>query len=123
LKRRLPSRVDPLAELTVDFSPLAREEFLHEVRYYAARGQGLPFIAAIVEALERIRTSPHAGSMMAGNASMRRVLTKRFPFAIVYLIGRPGSSGAPLVIAVAHGSRRPEYWRRRARRPKALRKG
>ncbi len=49
----MPSRRDLSADLPVDFSALAREELLHEVRYYAERGQGLRFIAAVVEALER----------------------------------------------------------------------
>jgi len=111
----LPSRADLLADLPVDFSPLARDELLHEVRYYGARGQGLRFIAAIIEALGRIRSMPHAWPKVREGSSLRRVLTKRFPFALVYLPGG-NSDEAPLVIAVAHGSRRPGYWRRRARK-------
>ena len=53
----MPSRRDLSPDLPVDFSPLAREEFLHEVRYYAAHGQALRFIAAVVEALDRVQAS------------------------------------------------------------------
>jgi plasmid stabilization system protein ParE len=115
----LPSRGDLLADLPVDFSPLAREEFLHEVRYYAVRGQALRFIAAIGEALARVHAAPHTFPIVSDNPLLRRVLTKRFPFALVYVFDAR-SNEAPLVIAVAHGARRPGYWRggtrRRARR-------
>jgi plasmid stabilization system protein ParE len=111
----LPSRGAPVADFPVDFSPLAREELLHEVRYYAARGQALRFIAAIAEALARVHAAPQTFPMVAANPLLRRVLTKRFPFALVYVFD-PRRKEPPLVIAVAHGARRPGYWRRRTRR-------
>lgn len=110
----MPSPRDLSADLPVDFSALAREEFLHEVRYYAARGQALRFIAAVVEALDRVQDDPYSFPKVGKNRSLRRVLTKRFPFALVYVVN-PSKPAEPLVIAVAHGSRRPGYWRRRVR--------
>ncbi len=88
---------------------------MHEVRYYAARGHALRFIAAVVEALDRVRDDPCSFPKVGKNRSLRRVLTKRFPFALVYVVN-PTEPAEPLVIAVAHGSRRPGYWRRRVRR-------
>ena len=103
-----------LAELLrVEFSPLARWELLREVAYYAERGRAESFIAAISEALARVATAPHGFPAVAGVPGARRALTKRFPFAIVFLVGPRGTSEPPLVIAVAHGARRPGYWRRR----------
>jgi plasmid stabilization system protein ParE len=107
----LPSRRH-VAELSVEFSPLAREEFLHEVRYYAARGQAARFIAAVVEALDRVRAAPHTFPTVGRNPSVRRALTRRFPFAVIFMVS---SNEPPLVIALAHGARRPGYWRRRTR--------
>jgi hypothetical protein len=40
---------------------------------------------------------------------MRRVLTNRFPYAIIYL----EYGDETLVVAIAHTSRRPGYWKNR----------
>lgn len=46
----------------------------------------------------------------------RRYLLKRFPFLVVYR----QRDGAIQVIAVAHGCRRPGYWRDRQHKPRNL---
>jgi len=67
------------------------------------------FIEELRRATETIRHAP--GRWPLGKNNTRRFLLWRFPFALIY-------SEEEVVItiwAVAHGSRRPEYWARRLR--------
>jgi plasmid stabilization system protein ParE len=93
----------------VAFLPAAREEFLVAAQHYdaAAPGLGYDFIAAVERAVARIGTFPDHGSPHL--LGTRRVVLPRFPFSVVYLPERE----AVLVVAVAHHSRRPGYWRDR----------
>lgn len=46
------------------------------------------------------------------DAQRRRLILRKFPYSLIYeVIGRQA-----VVLAVAHGRRRPDYWIRRARR-------
>lgn len=87
----------------------ARREFLAEVAYYNGKepGLGSRFAAAVEEAAARAVAFPIAGSPASKNT--RRVFVKDFPFALVY---RPDENGI-VIFALAHHSRRPEYWQPR----------
>lgn len=87
----------------------ARREFLSEVAYYNGKepGLGIRFAAAVEEAATRAVAFPLTGS--PASKSTRRVFVKNFPFAVVY---RPDAEGI-VIFAVAHHSRRPEYWQSR----------
>lgn len=87
----------------------ARREFLSEVSYYNGKepGLGARFAAAVEEATTRAVAFPLTGSSASKNT--RRVFVKDFPFAVVY---RPDANGI-VIFAVAHHSRRPEYWKSR----------
>jgi plasmid stabilization system protein ParE len=89
----------------------ARRELLAQVVYYEQQepGLGARFTAAVEEATARALAFPLAGSPATANT--RRVFLKDFPFAVVY---RAEPSGIT-IFAVAHHSRRPGYWRARAR--------
>lgn len=93
----------------VRFVAAARHEFLTEVHYYEAQeiGLGVRFVQAVEEATVRALAFPFAGSR--ATQSTRRVLLANFPFSVVY---RPESDGL-VVFALAHHSRRPDYWRSR----------
>jgi toxin ParE1/3/4 len=93
----------------VPFLPAAREEFLAAAHHYdtAAPGLGHDFIAAVERAVARIAAFPEHGSPHL--MGTRRVVLRRFPFSVVYLL----EPEAVLVVAVAHHSRRPGYWRDR----------
>ena len=88
------------------FVPAARREFLAEIVYYNQEqpGLGARFTAAVEEAAARALAFPLAGAPAAGNT--RRVLLQGFPFSIVY---RDEGSGI-VIFALAHQSRRPDYW-------------
>lgn len=87
----------------------ARREFLAEVVYYNGKepGLGARFASAVEEAATRALAFPLTGSPASTNA--RRVFVKDFPFAVVY---RPEPDGI-VILALAHHSRRPEYWQSR----------
>ena len=90
----------------VPFLPSAEEEFLQAVDRYEAEvpGLGADLIAEVERAADLIRRFPEHGSLYL--AGTRRVILRRFPFSVVYQIER----NAPLIVAVAHHSRRPGYW-------------
>ncbi len=65
------------------------------------------FVTALNYAIARIGANPALGSPHLRGTRIRRL--RRFPFQLVYVIESTGV----LVLAVAHGRRRPGYWRRR----------
>lgn len=93
----------------IRFIAPARREFLSEVVYYNGKepGLGARFAVAVEEAATRAAAFPLAGS--PASKSTRCVFVKNFPFAVVY---RPDTEGI-VIFAVAHHSRRPEYWQTR----------
>lgn len=95
--------------LRIELHPEAEDELDEAVGRYEAerRGVGLRFAAAVSAALDRLAAAPDLGPRLA--PGVRRLLVPGFPYGIVY---------APeperlFVVAVAHGRRRPGYWRRR----------
>jgi len=89
----------------------AREEFLESATFYEreAEGLGAEFIDAFEHAVQLLASNPHLGSHFEG--SVRRKLLRRFPFQLIYEV----TPDEVLVVAVAHLSRRPGYWRDRLR--------
>jgi plasmid stabilization system protein ParE len=68
---------------------------------------GARFTAAVEEAAARALAFPRAGALAAANT--RRLFLQGFPFSIVY---REVEAGI-IIFAVAHQSRRPDYWESR----------
>lgn len=85
------------------------EEAEAAVRWYAERSEkaSSAFLAGLERAIEAIALVPER--YPASIPGTRRVLLRRFPFAVVYRVGEESIQ----VIAVAHGRRRPGYWRKR----------
>ena len=96
----------------VEFGLAASEEFAAAVRWYEMRRSGLgsDFYNAIVRTIELIRTHPEIGTARTGRFPYRQWRVARFPYRIVYRIREADI----YVVAVAHTSRRPGYWRNRA---------
>ena len=65
------------------------------------------FLAELERALLRIVESPERWPVVG--SGLHRFVLRRFPFSIVYRL----QSGQVEVLAVAHGRRRPGYWRDR----------
>ena len=87
----------------------AREEFLHEVRYFTAISARLAerFDKAVQAAEALAAEFPDAGAPYKHET--RRVLLKKFKFSLVYV----SYENEILVLAVAPFRRRPAYWKAR----------
>lgn len=75
-----------------------------------APGVGLRFLAAVFAAAKRIAVSPQLGTLWKSPhlaaKEIRRLPLVTFPYLIVYQM----REGRIVIVAVAHGSRRPGYW-------------
>lgn len=95
---------------SIEFHPEAEAELLAATRHYEAREEGLggDFLREVERATVIAVGHPDAGTPLG--SGFRWVLTRRFPFAVVYRdVGTHFE-----VIAVAHLRRRPRYWRGRS---------
>jgi toxin ParE1/3/4 len=94
----------------------AAEEAAEAAAWYERRRPGLghDFQRAVDAALDLLEDQavplvPAAGS--AARSGLKRLILRRFPFDIVIRETRDEL----IIVAFAHQSRRPEYWRRRIR--------
>ena len=93
----------------VAFHPAAVEEALAAATWYAERSDSaaVGFLNELDRAVEHIAEAPERWPIYVEGT--RRFLLGRFPFSIVYRI-----LGETIqVVAVAHGHRRPGYWKAR----------
>jgi len=94
------------------FHPAARHEFDSAVEFYESRrpGLGAEFRAAVEAIVSEIRRSPRRFLIAReGGAAMGHL--KRFPYTLHFT----EIDGEIRILAVAHQSRKPRYWR--GRRP------
>ncbi|MCX7192150.1 MAG: type II toxin-antitoxin system RelE/ParE family toxin [Proteobacteria bacterium] len=91
------------------FSIAAREELDEAFEYLELQqlGLGYRFTNDVDEALARIRSQPLAWHPL--NKYLRRCHLKHFRYGLIYRI----FGGQAEILAVAHDSRRPGYWRNR----------
>jgi toxin ParE1/3/4 len=87
----------------------ATAELLAAIRWYESRrsGLGAEFYDAVSRTIDVIRAHPEIGTSRTGRLSHRRSRVARFPYTVVYRI----RESDVYVVAVAHTSRRPGYWR------------
>lgn len=90
---------------------LAVAEIDHEVDYYESRhvGLGAELEDEIEAAFELILRFPEAAAQWKSRADRRVMVLDRFPFTLPYQI----VGDEIIVLALAHTSRRPDYWSRR----------
>ena len=92
----------------------AAQEALEAAAWYEHERPGLgeEFVASVEVALDLLAADIVPLVAMPGRAGARgarRLVLRRFPFDIVVTVG----PGELVVVAVAHHSRRPGYWRDR----------
>jgi len=95
--------------VTCAFHPEALTEFEEAVEFYERSQTGLGWDLSIEVrcTIENIVRHPSAWPVLEGN--VRRCLTRRFPFGVIYAI-----EGADiLILAVMHLRRHPDYWKSR----------
>jgi len=92
-----------------DFHPEALDEYGKAAKYYAGVRDklGVRFVDVVEQAIERIVQHPEAFPVV--DEDIRRCLTRTFPYGIIFTI----EPGYILIVAVAHCSREPFYWKGR----------
>ena len=87
----------------------ADDEVVETVGFYETRRNGLgsAFLVEFERSLQLIQQHPESGRPL--ESRFRQMLTNRFPFTIIYVEREQEF----LVIAVAHTSRKPGYWKNR----------
>ena len=88
----------------------ADEEFKAAIGFYESRQAGLgeAFFHRVSEGFDLILAQPFAGQVLSDD--YRRFLIRQFPYSIVYRV----ETDRVYVLAVAHWSRRPGYWKTRS---------
>ena len=95
--------------MQIYFSEAARQE-LDEIFAYLEQeqaGLGYRFTADVDEALSRVRHQPLAWHPLERN--LRRCHLKHFRYGVIYRVRDEQAE----ILAIAHDSRRPGYWRNR----------
>jgi plasmid stabilization system protein ParE len=97
--------------LEVRFEPEASAELDHAALWYQDQrsGLGLEFLDAVERAVAMVQRWPHAAPLatdLPTELIVRRAPVDTFPYRLIYL----ETTSAIRVLAVAHESRRPNYW-------------
>jgi len=97
--------------MIIRFTPEADAELTEARQWYSHQRKDLDleFMQCIDAALSRVVTNPHSFPIVYQN--LRRVVVRRFPFAVFYEV----ASDEVHVIAVFHSRRDPEIWKARVR--------
>lgn len=96
--------------MIVSIHPQAEAELVDGASFYAKEANaalGESFVAEFNHAVELLREHPKLGAKWRG--VLRRLRLRRFPYSILY----HESESELRIVAVAHQSRRPGYWRGR----------
>jgi toxin ParE1/3/4 len=80
----------------------------HSITQVGSQPLDLRFINAVEDAIAQICEAPARWRIFDGE-QVRRHLTRVFPYGVLYSI----EPNYVLIVAVAHCSREPGYWRRR----------
>ena len=98
-----------MAAKSLEIHPAALAEWKDTVVWYLARNEtaAREFAAEVDRLTEQIARFPHRWPV--AEHGTRRLVMRRFPFAIVYR----EKDGLVQVLTLAHGHRRPGYWKDR----------
>lgn len=98
-------------KLDVIVQPKAVDDILEAAKWYDnnLKGLGESFINSIDSAIHSIQQNPEAYPKVY--KELRRILIKKFPFGIFYLI----ENSQIIVIAVLHASRNSKTWQMRTK--------
>ena len=94
-----------------EFHPEALDEYNEAGHHYARQQPGLDlrFVVCVEEAIASIFDDPYR--WRPHDEDVRRCLTRVFPYGVLYTI----EPDYVLIVAVAHCSRDPGYWKHRVR--------
>ncbi len=96
----------------VEFHTEAMVELDDAVSFYESRakGLGLDLLEMIRQGVGKIQRNPHAWPPHR-RSGFRKLFAERFPYAIIYM----ELPSLIWIVAIAHASRRPDYWSKRRR--------
>jgi plasmid stabilization system protein ParE len=96
--------------MPIEFDPRAIAEVRAARRWYSRRSAGVAdrFLAEFDRAIEQISKTPQQWPSYLHGTRVYRL--RRFPYLVIYR----QAPAAIQVVAVAHGSRKPGYWKRRS---------
>ncbi len=96
--------------ITPSFQRLAAQELRDARSWYEVRNPHVAqrFMASVNDAIDRICAAPDSHPLELKD--IRWVRVRGFPYRLIFEQGLPNRV---LILAVAHVSRRPRYWRRR----------
>ena len=96
--------------MIVSLAPEAEQELIQGALFYAREANaelGQAFIAEFERSAELLREQPRLGA--GWKSTTRRLPLRRFPYSIVYQL----RDTEVRVLALAHQSRKPGFWRGR----------
>lgn len=96
------------------FDDEAVEELESAAQWYETNreGLGIEFVYAVREALLRVSERPHTWPLKGGvppHLNVKHFVLRRFPYAVVFI----ELDNEIRVLAIAHTSREPGFWRGR----------
>ena len=92
--------------MTFSFHPEAELEFNQAIDYYeeCQPNLGLDFVDEVYNTIQRVVAFPNAWQPLDKN--IRRCLTNRFPFGVIYL----KKEDEIIFLAVMQLNKKPDYW-------------
>ena len=96
--------------MTYLLHPEAEQDLPQAAKFYQERGGSLlsqPFLAEFERSVRLLVRHPQLGSLW--RYGKRRFVMRRFPYSLIHI----GGGEELRILAVAHQSRRPGYWRGR----------
>ena len=92
--------------------PEAEADLTDAALWYDSRelGLGLELISEVHSAIARALKNPESFTRVRLNPTVRRVLTRRFPYRVFFIV----RLNAIVVFAVLHTARHDRAWKRRA---------
>jgi toxin ParE1/3/4 len=100
--------------MSYKFHPEALIEFSEAVLYYSEKSPelGSAFYIEVESVIQRVIVNPTLFRII--EEDVRRCLTKRFPYGVLYTI----EEDYILIVAIMHCSRDPSFWKDRIRKEK-----
>jgi plasmid stabilization system protein ParE len=96
----------------VKLHPEARAELQESVAFYrkqAGKHWADRFKQAVAQGLSAIASNPERHPPVADMPGVQRIRLNQFPFSLLYV----NRANDIWVVTVAHGSRKPDYWKGR----------
>jgi plasmid stabilization system protein ParE len=97
--------------VSITLTPEAEQELVEGALFYAREANaelGRAFLLEFERSAKLLAEQPKLGSLWRGQ--IRRLPLRRFPYNVVYHL----NAGAVRILAVAHQSRKPGFWRGRS---------